>query len=169
MNGKTKGKGLVRALNRVGVDSGKAHAAERRAGRPLEPAACERCGAVLEKRKWRRRGRLSTATIDAAKWVTCPACRQQEEEIYLGRVLVRVAPDDDVAALRARVRNVAARAGRMQPQRRIVSIERQGDVLEILTTSQKLAHRVAKELAKAFRRRASYGWSDDGSLLARVR
>jgi NMD protein affecting ribosome stability and mRNA decay len=153
----------------MGVASGKSHSAERRAGRLSEPAACERCGAVLQKRTWRRRGRLAAATLDAARWVVCPACRQQEEETYLGRVLVQLGPDDDVATIRARVRNVAARAARTQPERRVVSIERRGDELEILTTSQKLAHRVAKELVKAFGGRASYGWSDDGSLLARVK
>jgi len=166
MSGQTKGS--VRAGNRASTQSGKSHGAERRTGRPAEPAACERCGAVLQRRTWRRAGRLAAVTLDTARWVICPACRQQEEGAYLGRVLVRLSPDADVEAMRARVRNVAARAAQKQPQRRIVAMERQGEVLEILTTSQKLAHRVAKELAKAFRGRASYGWADDGSLLARV-
>lgn len=161
-------KGRVRAVDRKGSESGKQHPGERRAGRLAEPAACERCGAVLQKRTWRRTGRLTPAVLDAARWVICPACRQQQELTYLGRVLVTVA-DDEVSAVTARARNVAARAARTQPQRRLVSIERRGDELEILTSSQKLAHRVAKELAKAFGGRASYGWSDDGSLLARVR
>jgi hypothetical protein len=39
-------------------------------------------------------------------------------------------------------------------------------VLEVLTTSQKLAHRIVHELRKAFRGRARYAWSADGSLLA---
>lgn len=38
---------------------------------------------------------------------------------------------------------------------------------EVLTTSQKLAHRIVHELKKAFRGQAGYAWSDrDGSLLA---
>jgi hypothetical protein len=37
--------------------------------------------------------------------------------------------------------------------------------LEILTTSQKLAHRIARELEKAFGGRARFTWSDrEGSL-----
>jgi hypothetical protein len=35
-----------------------------------------------------------------------------------------------------------------------------------LTTSQKLAHRIVHELKKAFRGRATYAWSDDGTLFA---
>jgi hypothetical protein len=37
----------------------------------------------------------------------------------------------------------------------------------VLTTSQKLAHRIARELQKAFGGRARYTWSDqDGALTA---
>jgi len=44
------------------------------------------------------------------------------------------------------------------------------DTLEVLTTSQKLAHRIAREVAKAFRGKAGYSWSDDdGTPLARVK
>jgi hypothetical protein len=38
----------------------------------------------------------------------------------------------------------------------------------VLTTSQKLAHRIVRELNKAFHGHAKYSWSDnDGSLYAR--
>jgi hypothetical protein len=47
-----------------------------------------------------------------------------------------------------------------------VSVERRGDVLEVLTTSQKLAHRIVHELKKAFGGRTSYVWADDRTLLA---
>ena len=69
-------------------------------------------------------------------------------------------------AIRARIRNVAARAGYTQPSRRVVSSTADGDTLEVLTTSQKLAHRIVNELKKAFRGRATFDWSDDGTLLA---
>jgi hypothetical protein len=42
-----------------------------------------------------------------------------------------------------------------------------GATIEVLTTSEKLAHRIARELEKAFRGAAAYHWSDgDGRLLA---
>jgi len=68
--------------------------------------------------------------------------------------------------IRQRIENIAARAQFTQPERRLVSIERQGNVLEVLTTSQKLAHRIVQELKKLFRGRAAYHWSDDGTLFA---
>jgi hypothetical protein len=50
----------------------------------------------------------------------------------------------------------------------VVSIERRPEGgLEILTTSQKLAHRIVHELKKAFGGRAVYRWADDGHLDAR--
>jgi hypothetical protein len=72
----------------------------------------------------------------------------------------------DESLLRRRIANVAARARATQPERRITSIERRGDVLEVLTTSQKLAHRIVHEVKKLFGGRATYTWSDDRSLLA---
>ena len=42
---------------------------------------------------------------------------------------------------------------------------RKASVLEVLTTSQKLAHRITHELKKTFGGRTSYKWSDsDGAL-----
>ena len=41
---------------------------------------------------------------------------------------------------------------------------------EVLTTSQKLAHRIAREVAKAFGGKPRFSWDDeDGSLLARLK
>jgi hypothetical protein len=71
------------------------------------------------------------------------------------------------AEIRRRVGNVAARAQHTQPERRLVEIEARGRALEVLTTSQKLAHRIGRELQKAFGGSVSYCWSDrSGELLA---
>jgi len=163
------GRALIRSGNRSGTASGRAPLAERPFGRPAEPTVCEGCGAVFRNRAWRR-GADATVThgiLAGAQWALCPACIQTRREEYLGRVLVRgPMSDETTAAIRRRVRNVAQRAEWTQPERRIVSIDRSGDGLEILTTSQKLAHRLVHELKKAFGGRATYRWSDDGSLFA---
>ena len=88
--------------------------------------------------------------------------------MYLGRLVIELGtrfPDE--AALRRRIANVAARAGHTQPARRLVSIDSHGTTLEVLTTSEKLAHRITTELAKTWRGTATYQWADDGSLFAR--
>lgn len=129
---------------------------------------CHRCGSIFAGKTWRRGHKVSLAFYDRVRWVLCDACKQSRRAEGFGRVLVRgswVAGHEDT--LLRRVRNVAARAEFTQPQRRISSIAESDDGLEVVTTSQKLAHRIARELTKAFRGNATYVWSDrDGSLLA---
>lgn len=166
MGTKGKTKGLIRAHSRAGTSSGKTHRAER-SGRPPEPAICERCGAVFRRRAWHAGRTASHALLARAHWVTCPACVQRRDATYLGRLRI-VGPSavlqEDL--IRRRSENVAARAEAAQPEHRIVSIERDGDALEILTTSQKLAHRLAHELKEVLGGKVTYRWSDDGSLFA---
>ncbi len=163
-----KGKGKIRSLNRRGSQSGKVVPVAARKGPAAEPSVCERCGAVFSRRTWRQDRRVTDALLAKAKWTICPSCTQVASGEYFGRVVLRgayVLPNE--AELRQRIGNVVARAGFTQPQRRLVSISRAGDGIEVLTTSQKLAHRIVRELTKAFRGKASYSWSDrDGALLA---
>ena len=162
-----KKKSLIRATNRKGVRDKKVAPAEARSGRLPEPALCERCGAIFSRRVWRRAGRVTVGILDRVKWTVCPACKQSSRNEYLGRVVVRGSYVlDHEAAIRQRIANVDAQARVTQPERRLVSVERDGGVFEVLTTSQKLAHRIVHELKKAFRGRALYKWSDDGSLFA---
>lgn len=163
----TKGKGLIRAGDRRGVDSKKVAPAERVSGRLSEPTMCKRCGAVLSGRVWRNEGKVTQAQIDRADWKECPACKQIAAGEYYGRVVIRgavaVAQADEI---RKRIANVEAQARFTQPQRRASSVERDGIVMEVFTTSQKLAHRIATELKKAFGGKARYEWSGDGTLYA---
>jgi len=160
-------KGLIRSLTRGFTKTGKTKPVEARRGRLREPSACERCGAVYSRRVWHRGVQVSHALLGRAQWVICPACEQTRDQEYFGRVLIRgdaARAREDL--VRRRIANVAARAAFTQPERRLVSIERQGDVLEVLTTSQKLAHRIVHELKKLLGGHATYTWSDDRSLLA---
>ena len=162
-----KGKGLIRAANRSGTMSKKRAPSERISGRLAEPIVCARCGAIFSRRIWRRHHKVTTALLERAAWGQCPACKQIRGGEYWGRVVVRGAfAVANEAAIRQRIHNVVAHAQFTQPERRLVSADREGAALDVLTTSQKLAHRIVRELKKAFRGRASYKWSDDGSLFA---
>jgi hypothetical protein len=162
-----KDKGLMRSLNRAFARTGQARPVEADTGHLPEPAACERCGAIFSHRMWQRGRRFPASRVDRLHWMMCPGCAQARQAAGFGRVLIRgafAAAHEDL--IRRRIANVAARATFSQPERRISSIERQGDVLDVITTSQKLAHRIVHELKKLFRGRASYAWSDDGTLFA---
>ncbi len=164
---KRKGKQMVRALVRRGSESSKApRVAQKTPSTLREPTICRGCGASYLRRVWRKRP-LTTALFEQAVWGSCPACEQTGRGEYYGRVLATAVDIKDRDAVDRRIRNVAKRAGHTQPERRVVSIDWSGRRFEVLTTSQKLAHRIACELAKAFGGRNSFRWSsDDGSLTA---
>lgn len=168
LQGSKKSKGLIRALDRKGVRDKKAAPAARKM--PLkEPAICERCGAVLVRKTWRRDHHLSERSLAAANWTVCPACRQIDQAMGQGKVIIGGAyTSEESALIRRRIENIANRAAATQPQRRISTVEpAENGGMEVITTSQKLAHRIVHELKKIFGGRADYQWSDDGTLLAR--
>ena len=140
-----------------------------RKGPPFaDPTACQRCGAVFHRKRWRRPSRFQPELLARARWDHCPACRQQSRGQFFGLVTLR---GDWIEARREevlhRIDNVAARAQHTQPERRVVDVREAGGGIEVRTTSQKLAHRIAHELEKAFGGRARYTWSDrDGRLRA---
>jgi len=161
-------KGVVRSLDRRGSRSDKSPPVAQKQ-KFNDPSICDRCGAVYSGKSWRRGPRLAREVIDKAPWVTCPGCAQAAAGEYHGRVLIAVGDSVHVEAVSARISNVEQRAQFTQPERRIVSTNWDGKTLEVLTTSQKLAHRFAREIEKAFGGRAHFSWSDDdGSLLAIV-
>jgi cold shock CspA family protein/ribosome-associated translation inhibitor RaiA len=101
-------------------------------------------------------------------WTVCPACKQVAAGEYFGRVVIRGAfADTHDAEIRTRLERVAARARYTQPERRIVSVDRTEDGLEVLTTSQKLAHRIARALEKSYGGETEYHWTEPhGELFA---
>jgi hypothetical protein len=137
------------------------------AGRVAEPSVCESCGAVFSGRLWRRDRKVTGVLLERAAWVRCPACSQVAHQTGFGRVIIRGAYAlANEAVIRRRLANIASRAARTQPERRISTIDRHAETIEVITTSQKLAHRIVHELKKLFRGRATYAWSDDGTLFA---
>jgi cold shock CspA family protein len=167
-NEEKKGKGRVRSLVRRGSKSDRGPAVARRTAGLRGPTMCERCGAVYRAKRWQRPAAGLLQWPVGLAWTVCPACKQVQEGEYFGRVLIQGgAAVRDEAAVRHRVERIAERAQWTQPQRRVISMERRGDDLEVLTTSQKLAHRIVRSLLSDFGGTAVYGWSDaDGELRA---
>ena len=51
-----RGKGLIRSLNRAGTRADKSPIVVRKSPVKRDPTLCERCGAVYERKTWRRAG-----------------------------------------------------------------------------------------------------------------
>jgi RNA polymerase subunit RPABC4/transcription elongation factor Spt4 len=168
ITGSTPVKGLTRGLDRRGTRSDMSPPVAQKGRAPEDPSVCDVCGSIYTAKTWRRDRPLPAKLINAAAWTICPACKQAKSGEYFGRVLIRGSNAiSNLDAIRARIANVERRAEFTQPERRIVSSKWDGATLEVLTTSQKLAHRIARELQKAFGGRARYTWSDqDGALTA---
>jgi hypothetical protein len=164
----SKDRGRKRALARIGSRSDHKPPLARLSERLTDGTMCERCGAVYSRRHWRPGTEAERAMAQGFFWDVCPACRQVESGEYYGSVTIRGARalrEED--ALRRRIENVGARARYTSPERRIVAIDRRDDVIEVLATSQKLAHRIVNALLAAFGGRGTYSWSDrDGALRA---
>ncbi len=161
-------KGLTRSLDRRGTRADKSPPVALKTRTPKEPGVCEKCSAMFMRKTWRRDRKPTIAILDKATWTICPACEQVADDRYFGRVVISGGGvTGQLDAIERRIANVARRASVTQPERRLVSEEWNGKTLEVLTTSQKLAHRIVHELKKAFGGKARYNWSDeDGSLLA---
>lgn len=163
-----KGKGLIRSLNRKGASFNSKPAVARKGGAFKEPSMCERCGALYQRSRWQRAGRLNADVLERAAWVECPACEQAKDGLAYGKVVISGDfARDHLELIRRRISNVERRATFTQPERKVLSADWDGKKFEVLTTSQKLAHRIARELEKLFGGRAKYSWAgDDGSLYA---
>lgn len=166
-----KSRGLIRSLNRSSVRDDKSPQVVRKTAQPKEPTICARCGAVFLHKTWRHNHKLTEELLERRQWGFCPACDQVSQQEGQGRLIIRgTGLAANRALIRSRIENVARRAMVTQPERRIVSIDtiesKDEKALEVLTTSQKLTHRIAHELKKLFGGRTSYNWSDDGTLFA---
>lgn len=164
-------KGLIRSLSRGFARDDKSPQVVRKTRQYQEPTICERCGSIFLRKSWRPHYKLNAADLARAKWSVCPACEQVSREEGQGRVLIRGSGAlQEEETIRRRIENVARRAIRAQPERRIASIDwvdSDGRALQVITTSQKLAHRIVHELNKLFHgAAAAYSWGDDGTLLA---
>ncbi len=166
-----KSRGLIRSLNRSSARDDKSPQVVRKTAQPKEPTVCARCGAVFLHKTWRHDHKLTDDLLERRQWGFCPACDQVSLQEGQGRLIIRGSGlAKNRALIRSRIENVAVHAMATQPERRIVSIDtidsKDEDALEVLTTSQKLTHRIAHELKKLFGGRTSYNWSDDGTLFA---
>jgi hypothetical protein len=157
-----------RGQNRRGVVDEKGSPSVGRAGRLPEPSVCDRCGAVYARRSWRVDRVLSSELLERVSWTVCPACAQHRSGVAYGRLVMSgtfVAEHEE--EIRRRIANVEKRARCTQPERRVLSVDHEGDALVVLTTSQKLAHRIASELKKTFGGRVRFAWATrDGALNA---
>lgn len=134
---------------------------------PNEVGVCPKCHAISRKKRW---------YMDEAEYVSlvrtgavlrqCPACRKIADGFPCGVVTLSGkflrTHREEVLMI---VRNEERRACETNPLERIMGIRDEGESVEILTTDEKLAQRIGREVRKACQGTVSYKWSEDAHLI----
>jgi len=137
-----------------------------RKGTP-EVGVCPECHAISRKKRWYAdEAEYAALARSGAQRRRCPACRKIADGFPSGVVTLRGrylrAHRDEILAV---ARNEERRARGINPLERIMGLREGGDGVEILTTDEKLAQRIGREIRKAFRGTVGYKWSEDANLL----
>lgn len=133
---------------------------------PSDKAVCKKCGAVYHSKRWSLAKKISALPATVKKvLVTCPACQKIKEKFAEGYVTLHgtflKAHKDEILNL---VRNKEERAMHFNPLDRIIEIKAKKSLIEITTTTEKLAQRIGQMLKKAFDGEVEYKWSSDVKL-----
>jgi NMD protein affecting ribosome stability and mRNA decay len=134
---------------------------------PIEVGVCPECHAISRKKRW---------YLDEAEYVSlartgavlrrCPACRKIADGFPSGVVTLHGGfLQTHRGEILAIVRNEERRARETNPLERIMNLRDGFESVEILTTDEKLAQRIGREIRKAYQGSVSYKWSEDANFV----
>ncbi|HTN42683.1 MAG TPA: BCAM0308 family protein [Nitrospiria bacterium] len=133
---------------------------------PKEAAVCRSCGAVFHHKRWSMQILPATTRNRKTRSITCPACQKKRDSFPGGIITLSgefLAPNrEEILNL---VRNEEARAKRVNPLERIISIKDNLKSVEIQTTSERFAQRVSMEIHRAYKGDVTYHWSRDDKFI----
>ena len=151
---------------------------------PPDGSSCDGCGGVYHHKRWSlidEKGELNengavkgvsaegVTTKASGQSVVCPACQKKRDDFPGGYVTIggdfAESHMDEIVNL---IRNRETLAMRYNPLDRIIEMRQVGDgLLEVSTTTDKLAQRLGQILKKAYKGEVTYKWSSDINM-ARV-
>jgi hypothetical protein len=134
---------------------------------PPEAGICPDCHGINRKKRWYADEKEYAALArTGAALRRCPACRKIADGLPSGVVTLRGrflrAHRDEILTI---ARNEERRARGINPLERIMEIREWDESVELLTTDEKLAQRIGREIRKACHGTVSYKWSEDANLL----
>jgi len=133
-----------------------------------ENAVCANCGAVLHHGRWaydetRRQTLLAT---EQARETLCPGCQRAREGLPEGVVsLTGEYLAEHEAELLSTIWTHAKAANRKDPTQRIIDALRDGERLEIWTTTPRLAQKLGRALSDAYKGSLKHNFSRGDRLL----
>jgi NMD protein affecting ribosome stability and mRNA decay len=137
-------------------------------GAPGKMVVCHGCHAISAGRRWYQDEAVYAKLLKAGtvKEVFCPACEKIRDGYPSGQVTLKgpflAEHQDEILRI---ITNEEKRARGLNPLHRIMSLREENGQLEIMTTDEKLAQRIGRELRKACGGTVAYGWSHDNKFL----
>ena len=169
---KKAGKGLMyqgaHIMRRKAIDPGGDPYLNKEA--PRDMALCKRCGSVYHEKRWYQRTELPERLADApgTEIVFCPGCQKFRDKYPEGYLTTEgkfvEAHGDEIMNL---IANKEDRQLHINPLEQIIEIRRHDGLIEVKTTTGKLAQRLGQVIQKTFSGEIAYKWSVD-TKIARV-
>lgn len=135
---------------------------------PKGPVMCRTCRAVYVKKRWvfdKTAARKLAASSRTHK-IVCPACQKIRDRYPEGIVTLEWSGlrghEEEIRRL---IGHVEARAVSVNPLERVMKIARRRNGMEVQTTNDRLAQRIGRELARAFKGTVKYTWAHRDMLL----
>ena len=126
-------------------------------------AICRICSSVYHKKRWSLHEGFPEGMMEGApRLVICPACRKVRGGFAGGSVTMEGDfLKEHKEEILHRIRHEERRAKTVNPLERIMAIKETNGHIEILTTNEKLAQRIGRELHRAFKGTVRYQWPGD--------
>ena len=130
----------------------------------MEVSYCKKCGVINRQKRWfmdpielfKLKEDPSVATI------VCPACQKMQDKVPGGFLTLSgsyLRKHEQV--ILELIKNTEEKSRNKNPLGRIMEITQEGDVMTLLTTLDKLAEKLGKEIYKAHGGNLEHQWSRD--------
>lgn len=128
----------------------------------MELSYCKKCGLVYRQKRWIM-DPAETERVQAdpsAGKIVCPACQRMRDEVPGGYLTLMggYLQQHEVEILEL-IKNTESKSRKKNPLGRIMAIRQEDGVLTILTTEDKLAQKLGRDIFKAHSGQLNYQWS----------
>ena len=115
---------------------------------------CKTCNAVYFKKAWHHnlRHHKSLNEDTAVAFTLCPACTAIKENEYEGKIIINSVPKNITEHLENLVHAFTHRAFQKDPMDRLIAVKKTGARMEITTTENQLAVKLAKKIESVFKK-----------------
>jgi len=115
---------------------------------------CKDCNAVYYKKSWHHnlRNYKNLKEDLSVSFAVCPACRMIENGKFEGQIFVEGAPNNSIESVVHLAEAFCHRAYLKDPMDRIIKIKKRNSGIDIFTTENQLAIKLAKKIKDVFKK-----------------